>query len=173
MFLEGSYWIYENNKNHELDSIVLSYAEKGHYWNPPAIHGQAGIKREYYKMLFNSNTNNYQDIDLIESDRVRRNPETEWYTCGRSYYSPEPSLIYEYFDSLVIGDNVFHDIVKCKINADNYVDGCSNAGFILDTDLYTAPDYGIVRKVVYDNDSITSWDLIRWKIEILALPIKW
>ena len=165
MFSEYSYWIYKS-ANNEIDSVVLSYKEHGYYWNPPSIpsQGQPGTKREYYKMLLESKTHNYQDIDLIESDRIRRNPETEWYICGQPYYSPTPSQIFEYIDSIFIGDNVFYDVIKRQIIADNYADGCSNSGFYLNTDFYTAPGYGIIKKVIHDNDSTTTWDLVRWKI---------
>ena len=163
-FKEHSYWIYKNISSNETDSLVLTKADSGFYWNPPPIHGSSGTKIEFYKMTIESESDNNSYVDFINSNGVIRNPETEWYICGRLYYSIDTLDILEFLDSLVINESVFFNIVKCHILANPNLQGCSNSGFIFDTDLYTVPNFGIVRKVVYKDQLIETWDLIRWHL---------
>lgn len=164
IFKEQSYWIYKNNISNEIDSLVLTKADSGFYWNPPPIHGSSGTKREFNKMTIESKSFNYDYEDLIDSYGIRRNPETEWEICGRIYYSTKALDNLEFMDSLVINERVFFNIIKCHIVAADYVEGCSNSGFIFDTDLYTAPHFGVIRKVVYKDQIIETWDLVRWLV---------
>lgn len=163
-FKEHSYWIYKNISSNEIDSLVLTKSDSGFYWNPPPIHGSSGTKREFYKMTIESESDNYNYEDFIDSFGVRRNPETEWYICGRLYYSTDTLYHLEFIDSLVINERVFFNIIKCHILRDGYMLGCTNSGFFFDTDLYTAPYFGIVRKVVYKDQMIETWDLMRWHL---------
>ena len=164
MFRENSYWVYKNASVNETDSLVLSHVESGFYWNPPPIHNTAGTRHEFYKMTIDSKSGNYQYIDVIDSYRVRRNPTTEWYICGRVIYSLYSQSNFEYLDSLSINGHIFYNVTKCKILANDYPEGCSNSGFDMDADLYVAPEFGVIRKIVHENQGDVTWDLIRWKI---------
>ena len=115
-------------------------------------------------MTIDSKSGNYQYIDVIDSYRVRRNPTTEWYICGRVIYSLYSQSNFEYLDSLSINGHVFYNVTKCKILANDYPEGCSNSGFDMDADLYVAPEFGVIRKIVHENQGDVTWDLIRWKI---------
>jgi hypothetical protein len=164
MFKGDTYWVYSNNLSNEFDSLVLSYSEHSYYWNPPPVHGASGTQREYYKMTIESKSQKYEYNDVIDSYGIRRNPETQWYICGVIYYSITALNNFERLDSLTVNGKVFRNVLKCNVIAGNYAQGCSNSGFIYNTDLYTVPDYGIIRKVVYDPQSTITWDLIRWNI---------
>ena len=163
-FKEQSYWVFQKDSLNIIDSLVVSKTDSGFYWNPPRVHGQAGTKREFYKMTIESKTNNYEYIDVIDSYGLRRNPETEWYICGRTFFSINKLSNFEYLDSLIVNGRLFCQVIKCKILSNAYVEGCTNSGFLIDTDLYTAKDFGIIRKVYYRNIGIETWNLIRWKI---------
>jgi hypothetical protein len=163
-FKEKSYWVYKNELSHEIDSIILFKADSGFYWNPPEVHGIAGTRRSFYKMTFESKSFNYEFLDLIDSYGIRRNPTSEWYICGRVIYSIPSQSNVEHFDSLAINGKMFYNITKCKIAANDYPEGCSNAGFTTDTDLYLVEKIGVVKKVVHEVQGNVTWDLIKWKI---------
>jgi hypothetical protein len=164
MFKNNTYWVYSKNSSNEIDSLVLTQTEHSYYWNPPPIEGNPGIRREYYKMTIESKSQNYEYNDVIDSYGLRRNPQSQWFVCGVVYYSIQSQNNFEWLDSLTVNGKVFYNVLKCSIIANNYPEGCSNSGFIYNTYFYTAPEYGIIRKVVYEDRLISTWDLIRWKI---------
>jgi len=164
MFKDDSYWVYKETTTNDLDSLSIVKTEHSYYWNPPPIHNSPGTRREYYKMTVESKSQNYEYNDVIDSYGLRRNPESQWYICGVVYYSLQTLNNFEWLDSLTVNGIVFYDVIKCKVIAGNYAQGCSNSGFIYNTDLYTVPNYGIIKKVVYEPQSNITWDLIRWNI---------
>lgn len=163
-FKTGSYWIYEDSISKEIDSIYVIKVDSGYYWNPPPVHGGPGTRREFYKLTYGNTRNENNDTDLLESNGIRRNTESEWEICGRRYYTHLDYSGYTKVDSLFIQGTVFYDVVKKLIEANDHVSDCSNSGFENDIEFYTAPDYGIIKMVEFNNDSTKVWNLTRWKI---------
>ena len=165
MFKEGSYWVYQNEVSNEIDSVVVIKAEHSFFWNPPRIHDLPGIKREFFKMDIESKITKVRDLDFIDSYGIRRNPMSEWYYCGRIIYSIENQSNFEHIDSLMINGKLFYNIMECKVVAKDYDSTmCTNSGFTFDTDLFFVEDYGVIRKIIHENQVDDTWNLIRWNL---------
>ena len=160
----GTYWIYEDSVSKNTDSVFVSKVDSGFYWNPPPIHGVAGTRRQFYKLYYESSTTGVVDTDLLSNTGIRRNTELEWEVCGRKYYTNQATSGFEKIDSISIYGVQFYEVVKKMILAEDHDPACSNSGFLFDTELYTAPGYGIIKRVEYKNDSVVTWNLLRWNI---------
>jgi len=161
-FKNGSYWIFKNDSTNSQDSLVVTQYETG--CEAVYLYQGTGGNWEYYKISYKSYPSGYQYYDMIELDMMQRNRHPSEYPSiqGWILFSTIDTTLYPWhpvhIDSLKVKDQTFYQLQLSKhINYNNY--------FPTDSDfIYTAPNYGIVRRVNMDSTGKHVWNLIRWKI---------
>lgn len=171
LFNSGTYWIYENQLSGS-DSIFVIGVEHDMI-DIPCPHGCPGgvVKRyEYYNMVLNSYFQTGTFNLYFMFNYVRLNGGGEYGQNGQACLLSNPNIGYEFngvtvsgkFDSLLVLDRYCHNVTKMSISAINQY----QHEFEFDTDLYFAPNIGLIRKTIYDTISgDETWDLAHCNIE--------
>jgi hypothetical protein len=176
-FKEGTYWIYKNIDNGELDSMWVYFSNKGIGLISKKVHA-FGWNKCYESFIYEMhnktyNENNYYinfGITLYPKDGDNLNNELfgivqlsplnnhkgsyHIYIDGKTYSNQQGADI-NFMDSIVTSDNITH---KNILNI-YYPNGTSSDIY---SNMYYVKNIGLV-KFVRSNDNST-WELIRYKI---------
>ena len=171
LFNSGSFWIYEDQTTNS-DSVFVIGVEHD-VIDIPCPHGCPGGKvdrYEYYNMVMNSfyQTGTFNLYFMFGS--VRLNGGGEYGQNGQpvlSYYANigdefNGATVAAKYDSLLVLDKYYYNVTKMSISVENQY----QQEFEYDTDLYFAPDIGLIKNEVYDTVSgVKTWNLVRYHIE--------
>jgi len=169
---ESGYWVYQDTSNADIDSISLTSCIHNYVSPNPGWPDY----QEYYLMDYHSHTNNYDYNDYIITNYWKRNGGGYYGELGQpimhiGQYQQLPEVgngfngyeIITIINELEIAGNIFYGVVVSRI----YVDEQYQNEFFYDTDLYFAPDVGIIRKEYTDSNEVKHvWDLIDWQTNI-------
>lgn len=163
-FKEGSYWIYED-QNSIRDSVFVSQYETG----TTDVHPNNAVpSSEFVKINLNSAVRGSWNYYLF-IDFVRINGGGQWGQEGQPIYILERDSAFQFngltigasFDSLEIDNTTYYDVELMHVDAETQF----QPEYQFDTDLYFAPNIGVIREISYDTISGTrTWDLKRFEI---------
>lgn len=169
MFNIGSYWVYENDSTHILDSILLTSVKHDYFWESPSTPGtSSNTKIEYYKINLHDNLASTNFNDFIFGSLITRNGN-ENLTFGQPILFHKYSVGYKLYGTQVLDTSVtlnmfgvlFNGIEKMKII---YAEQ-SQIEFSNDAYLYFKDSIGLIKKVIdLGNGNFESWSLKRWNI---------
>lgn len=168
-FKTGSYWVFQNDTTGTLDSITIISTENDFYWGPPSIHGQSGVKHEYYKINLISHASSQTYNDYLTDHYIKRNGGGEYGQNGQPIFMSKSDTGTEFngmsiiakFPSLTINNNTFNNVVVTKITASHQY----QAVYIYDTYLYFSDSVGLIRKIAdLGNGNLESWSIKRWTV---------
>ncbi len=169
MFNVGSYWVYENDSSHILDSISLTSIQHDYFWTAPSLPGTGShTKMEYYKINLHDNLTSINFNDFIFSSLITRNGN-ESLKFGQPILLNKYSVGYKLYGTQVIDSSVtlnmfgvsFIGVEKMKIIFAEQ----SQIEFSNDTYLYFKDSIGLIKKVIdFGNGNYESWSLKRWNI---------
>jgi hypothetical protein len=170
MFIDGSYWVYENDSTGVSDSIAVTGTSHGFFIESPAWTGQevSQTRVECYKInlsdaLASAVENNFL-LGNIVSINGNENGVTHMGQPVLLAHAPVGDKVSgaEVWDTLSIlnaGGNTFYNVEVMKIN---YLEQAQQE-FSHNTYLYFADSIGLVRKEIdLGNGSLESWSLKRW-----------
>ena len=183
-FEPGSYWVYENDKTGERDSVVMDYyySEMRHF---------KGLEREYYRehieftWLASSGTYNFNSLhgfpDLTPEADFQRGLKHWSIPCrkqvvGQSAIMHMPptynsgggvsgqiSLLSMVHDSLLVAGEWYHDVAVFEVDND-WIWNTFNTNH---TKYYWAKNVGLIRRVLLEENSIVeleSFNLIKYQV---------
>ena len=159
-FSPGTYWIYWSDSLQQIDSSFIKGVKSDFY----DIYYGLGehIEWEYFEMTCKFGFPSiYSKAQLhLERNHMLIDPKLGQY----GYYGPaaysfdtaydwsQRQAKYRYLDSLLVGNQYFHQVQECKFP--QYSDSIT---------YYTAPGIGIIRKIITVDSVKYTWDLIRWR----------
>ena len=162
-FQEGSYWIYKNDISGLTDSVYC----KNRYSTTIIRQGSP-----YYYDVINID---FSANNLVQWSFISVNPDFEGVNMDGLGYSLRSNTnlgqniiwdneIYQYsnhYDSLLIIDNIFFNVIHTHIVKEHNIEHDSIIG-----DFYFSKFIGLIKyKKKLQNDGIdTTWSLIKWKI---------
>jgi hypothetical protein len=167
MFKEGSYWVYENDSTHILDSVSVISTERSFFLQTIAHEGANQV--EYYKINLHDFRDTVNYYDYLSNSTIRKNSGGEnclgqpvFYLVSAFSHCCCCGLYYlDAFSSLNINGNTFNDVKQFKIKV---AEQCGS-NFINDTYYYYKDGIGVVRKQFDDgNGNIDTWSLKRWHV---------
>ncbi len=169
MFKNGSYWVYENDSTHILDSIVVTSTTHS-FFSPYPSKGGPALSVEYYKINLHDFFNSSDFDDFIFNSYINRNADANTASFGQPIlftndtigYSNCGAYLWDTLTTLNIYGNTFNKIKVMKVIADeqNY------HYFSNDTYLYYSDSIGLIRKVIDLGSSTESWSLKRWNVNL-------
>ncbi|MEI7982619.1 MAG: hypothetical protein WCI71_13290 [Bacteroidota bacterium] len=165
----GSYWVFQNDTTGTLDSITVISTENDFYWLPPPIHGQSGVKHEYYKINLISHASSQTYNDYLTFHYIKRNGGGEYGEKGQPVFMTESDIGTEFngmriiakFPSLTFNNITFNNVVETKITASRQY----QIVYFYDTYLYFSDSVGLIRKITdLGNGNLESWSIKRWTV---------
>lgn len=163
LFDVGSYWVYKDTANSNLDSIALKNVQRTTFVIGPSHPGQGYQGDE-----------EYFDMEYLSSYSASYHEQLFGYVISKALYnggyvflssktkgdSLANALIVDVIDSIKIENNVYRNVTKMKITNDTYINGNFN--------FYYADSVGVIRKETIVNNTVTqTWNLIRYKAVLL------
>jgi hypothetical protein len=176
IFKQGSYWIYQNSKTGDIDSVYLTSSLFDYQTTKINVAPRPYYIDEYYNIsffkssffnktfnLWSINTHMLKNGDLSEKNYhkgqiIKRGDPNNINSINVKYNG---CLYVSRSSSINIGSNIFNDIEQMKIihNEQTQIE------FEYDTDIYFAKNIGIIKKEINDTiEGTYSWNLIRWHI---------
>lgn len=177
IFKEGSFWVYTNQQTLVEDSITLLSGIDTFFTT--TICSTYIDTCDFHKQYLKSWTLNYQYSELIQQIAITRNSIIQ----GGEFYADSFKMKYfgqiiyyhsdnrdltdrgihgtEYFTTYDIGGHTFQNVTEYKIKASEQIQN----EFDFDTHLYFSPNYGIIKKEIFDTVNGTqTWNLKSWNI---------
>jgi hypothetical protein len=165
LFDTGSYWIYENINNLLIDSIIIVGFEIDTFYIGPGGSGQGPIGEEqYFNLTYKSDVSGIYEEQLIAYFISRG------LVYGGCVYISSQSIgdtwsnaqISAIFDSLIINNRTYRNVVKMKLVQDKYLD--------TDMNLYYSDSIGIVKKeIIEDSMIVGTWNLLRYNTQLYKI----
>jgi hypothetical protein len=161
LFSNGSYWIYSSPMTSNLDSVIVFGITRESFNVSQTRPDSILITKEiYYQIFYRNYITNEIFKDQVYKNTIARSVKNGGYTfladseIGTSYNNAQVSDI---IDTLIVEGNPYLNVVKMKVNEDNYIQG--NFYF------YYADSIGIVRKEILVNDTVVNtWNLLRYNV---------
>ena len=160
----GSYWIYEDTDNLLVDSIIIVDLEIGTYVMV-STSGQGATGEEQFFNLTYSSTIFGQYEEQIIGGIISRGLVYGGYiyisghNVGVEVNNARISAIY---DSLVIKNVIYRNVVKMEISQDRYIDS--------DMNFYYVDSIGVIKKEIFEDDAITeTWELLRFDTQLYSI----
>lgn len=168
-FLQGTYWIYENDSTGALDSIVVDSARSGSFESTPSVHGSTGSTfTETYTMYLQNYTSPEQFDVTLMTNYIYRNYSGDWSNFqGQPVFGSEPGTskdgmtVLPIYPTYTVGGATYSLVKKMQIiAADQSLPEFSN-----DTYLYYSDSVGLIKKETQlSTTNIESWSLKRCNI---------
>jgi hypothetical protein len=161
-FDEDSYWVYENSDKSKTDSVVIKDIIKDTLELGPSMPGQ-GITgyAEYYSVEYLSSQFGKYYEQLV-GYIISQGCIYGGYLYLSSHHVGDSSWnaeITEIYDTLLVGENTFFDVVKMEILKDAYINS--------DINLYYVDSIGIVKKEIKEGNLIKdTWNLARYNVNL-------
>jgi len=144
-FGNGSYWVYQDTSSLQIDSTYIVSWEHGWEYNKAGSGCQPTTSVEEITFDYKSNLRGlYQEIMLL--DYISENG---------TFNSKQMACSNETLDSLVVNNVVYYNVIK---------------GGTSSSDLYYKKSIGIIRRVEYENNSSTTYDLINYNVNFFTTP---
>lgn len=169
IFNPGSYWVYQDMFNN-IDSIFLD--EKIVGVTDPCSNDTCE-RYNYTKLLFSNSRQDSSFNYYYKESFIRLNGGGVWGQNGQPIYEVDSYLFIGYeglmltsrIEQMEVSGITYHDILVYSVK----VDYQAADEFKYDTDMYFAPDIGLIRKITYDpNLGVQFWDLISYHLEELV-----
>lgn len=174
-FKQGSYWVFENDTTHVLDSIVVDSISTGFVVTIPSVHGTSGTSEsEFYKMYIHDFGASKYYNECLFGKSVYRNFGGDYnHFNGQAIYNTYSSIgatntgmasgmsIVAKFPLMNINTNNFNNVDEVKITAANQY----QPEFTYDTYLYYTDTIGLAkRETDLGLGNIESWSIKRWHV---------
>jgi hypothetical protein len=163
LFETGSYWIYKDSITNSLDSTIVTSITKDKYVVLPSISGQGSPgDEEYYKINYLSfPTNSIYSEEIIGSiiSQGHIHSGVTYIASkkgGETIYNAQIETV---LDSFSVEGSQYHNVIKMRIQADNYIS--SNYNF------YYVDSIGIIKKEKRIGETVSeTWNLLRYNTTI-------
>lgn len=165
LFNKGSYWIYNNNVNSSIDTLVLIDIKIDTLVETPSAPGigPPGENKTYnltYKSTLHGESEEQYIGTIITQGSIYG---------GYKYFSSHDvgdersnALISDIYDSLLVNSKYYYHVVKMELTEDKYLSPNMN--------LYYVDSVGVIRKEIKDGNHINkTWDLVKYDANLLDL----
>lgn len=165
-FQSGSYWVFKNDSDQTIDSLVITDVKRDFYWSPPPVHGYPGDKHEFFTMNIRSyGPENYYYNDYVTRGRfIRRNGGGDYGQLGQPIFNDgsfNGLSVINTDTSVTLNGNTFNHAYKFKVTATQQYQHVFN----YDTYLYYHIGTGFIKKeTVIGPNNVESWSIIRWSV---------
>jgi hypothetical protein len=161
IFQAGSFWIYKNETTREIDSTFIHFPPQFTYFQVDEYLFFELCDINYGGTLISSSLSSWDEYRITKKNELSS-------PCLRSA-SFQPGYIYSYyhntyfknisyFDSLIINDNVFYDVMNTLYKTTN-----ENQDTLTYT-FYLAKSVGLVKLNLKINNFDTTWSLLRYHV---------
>ena len=163
LFDKDSYWIYKNMDTNIIDSISLTEVtiDTTEYIN--IGHGFTERFQTFNLRYRSSITGEYSELYLGWT--IRSESEDGGYIYLSSFHigdSLRNARISNIYDSILVGEKIYYDVVEMNIKKDKYIDN--------DMNLFWADSIGVLKKEIKENNYIQStWSLMYYNIKYLKV----
>ena len=167
-FEAGSYWIYQNDANSAIDSVVVTSTENGFFSSTPPVHGNSGSKSEFYKMNLKSFATDLTYNHYLTEYSLKRNGGGEYGEDGQPILVNNMDTLEVFYGlktiaklpTMTINGYTFNNVTETKIIASQQ----HLQTFQNDTYLYFTASVGLIKKVTdLGNGNFETWSIKRWK----------
>lgn len=170
-FIDGSYWIYENQSS-QIDSITVESTAND--FNlipcPHACPNRKQSQDEYFSMELKNQTQNKMYNYYLLHGHMKKNGGGSYCELGQPIFIYNTNVGYEFncvtvtekYDSLFVLYTFYYNVTKMSLMAEEQY----QQEFEYNTDLYFSPNIGLVKIVTHDTINGTeTWNLKRYQIE--------
>jgi hypothetical protein len=161
LFNVGSYWVYKDTANSNLDSVTLTDIQRDTFIIGPSVPGQGPRgELEYFDTKYYSSYQASSYSEKLMTYVISRSLDHAAYIflSGKGKgYSLENAKIVDVIDSIIIENAIYRNVTKMKITKSYYING--NFYF------YYADSIGVVKRETITNDTvIQTWNLLRHNV---------
>lgn len=168
----GSYWVYQNDTNGNLDSVVVIAVDSNFARMPvgSGSHGGTTVYAQYINITMKSNASYQTYNDCLFYDQIIRSATSYngyggqrilYATADTSHTYCGTKLIAR-FPTMTINNHDFNNVMESKVTATLQ----EFPIFSNDTYFYFSDSIGLIKRVIdLGSGNYESWSILRWNVK--------